>query len=96
MRTDIIPIELIQTNLNGIVYVSVICTAIFAYLETAAQRWVPANQVAILRTLEPLMAAGFSFWLLGETFNSIDFIGATMVLGAMILVVIPTNFSETH
>lgn len=84
-------IELIKANLSSIVYVSVICTAIFAYLETTAQRWVPANQVAVLRTLEPVIAGILSFWFLGETFNTFDFIGASMVLAAMILVVVPID-----
>lgn len=79
-------LEAIEANLGGLIYLGVVATAILTYLEAQGQRWVPGNEVAIVRSLEPVFAAILSFLLLGETFQTLDFIGAGMVLAAMILV----------
>jgi drug/metabolite transporter (DMT)-like permease len=82
-------------NLGGLIYLVVLDTIVFTWLEMIGQRWVPANEVAILQTLEPLVTAIISFWLLGETFETHDFIGAGMVLAAMILVVTRPKVEES-
>lgn len=82
-------------NLGGLIYLVVVDTIVFTWLEMIGQRWVPATEVAILQTLEPLMTAIISFWLLGETFETHDFIGAGMVLAAMILVVTRPKVEES-
>ncbi len=82
-------------NLGGLIYIVVVDTVVFTWLETTGQRWVPANEVAILQTLEPVSGAIISFWLLGETFGTHDFIGAGMVLAAMILAVTSPKVEES-
>lgn len=81
-------IEPIKDNLGAIIYLTLVATVIFTYVETLGQRWIPGHEVAIFRAMDPVFAAIFSFWLLGETFELHDFIGAAMVLIAMILVLI--------
>jgi drug/metabolite transporter (DMT)-like permease len=34
--------------------------------QTIAQRWIGSEEAALLYTLEPIFAAKFSYWLLGE------------------------------
>ncbi len=57
-------------------------TALTTWLPAIAQNWVSANETAIIYTLEPVFAALFSFWLLGETLGIRGGIGAVMVLAA--------------
>lgn len=71
-------------NIWGLVYVGAVAVAIAVMMETTAQQWVPGNEVAIFRTLEPISAALLSFWFLGETFNGYDYLGSAMVLVAVI------------
>lgn len=72
-------------NIWGLLYLGVVGIALATVMETTGQQWVPGNEVAIFRTLEPLSAALLSFWFLGETFNSYDYLGSGMVLSAIIL-----------
>ncbi|MDB9483532.1 DMT family transporter [Dolichospermum circinale CS-537/05] len=85
----------LNVNLGSLIYLVVVDTIVFTWLEMIGQHWIPATEVAILQTIEPLMAAISSFWLLGETFETHDFIGAGMVLGAMILVVTRPKVDES-
>ncbi|MBE9248199.1 DMT family transporter [Dolichospermum sp. LEGE 00240] len=85
----------LSVNLSGLIYLVVVDTVVFTWLEMIGQRWVPANEVAILQTLEPLVTAIISFWLLGETFEIHDFIGANMILAAMILIVTRPKIEES-
>jgi len=81
----------IADNIGGLLYLGIVAIAIATVMETTGQQWVPGNEVAILRTLEPLAAALLSFWLLGETFSPYDYWGAGMVLFAIVCLVVFKN-----
>jgi drug/metabolite transporter (DMT)-like permease len=55
---------------------------------TTAQRWVSAQEVAVLLSLEPVFGSLFAFWLLGETFGIFSFVGAAMVLAGIFLMIV--------
>lgn len=54
-------------------------------LPALAQNWVSAWETAIVYTFEPAFAAVFSFWLLGEKLGVRGWVGAGIVLAAMVL-----------
>jgi drug/metabolite transporter (DMT)-like permease len=68
-----------------LLYLGLIGTAIAIWTQAVAQRKISAAETAIIYTLEPVFAAVFSFWLLGETLGLRGLLGACMVLSAMIL-----------
>jgi drug/metabolite transporter (DMT)-like permease len=68
-----------------LLYLGLVVTAIPILTQTFAQRWVSAHQAALLYTLEPVFATVFSVWLIGEAFGIRDWIGAGMILSAMVL-----------
>ncbi|MBE9200757.1 MULTISPECIES: DMT family transporter [unclassified Nodularia (in: cyanobacteria)] len=76
------------TNLIPIVYLALV-TAATTWLPAIAQNSVSAQETAIIYTFEPAVAAVFSFWLLGEKLGVRGWLGAGMVLAAMILSQIP-------
>lgn len=77
----------ITDNIAVLLYLGVVAIAIITIMETIAQQWVPGNEVAISRTIEPLSAALFSFLFLGETFSLYDYFGSGMLLLGIILLV---------
>jgi drug/metabolite transporter (DMT)-like permease len=80
------------TNFIPIVYLALV-TAATTWLPAIAQNSVSAQETAIIYTFEPAVAAVFSFWLLGEKLGVRGWLGAGMVLAAMILSQIPiSNF----
>ena len=75
-----------------IVYLAFVM-ATTTWLPAIAQNSVSAQETAIIYTFEPAFAAVFSFWLLGEKLGVRGWLGAGMVLAAMILSQIPmSNF----
>lgn len=76
--------EAISTNFIPILYLALV-TAATTWLPTLAQNWVSAHETALIYTFEPVFAAGFSFWLLGEKLGVRGWVGAVLVLGAMVL-----------
>jgi drug/metabolite transporter (DMT)-like permease len=68
-----------------IVYLGVIATAVTTLIQSYAQRFVPAFQTAVIYALEPVWAAVFSFWWLREVLTTQGFIGAGLILVAMVL-----------
>lgn len=50
-------------------------------LQIAALRDVSATETAIIYGLEPLWGAGFAWFLLGERWGTVGWIGAAFVLG---------------
>jgi hypothetical protein len=80
------------TNLIPILYLALV-TAATTWLPAIAQKSVSAQETAIIYTFEPAFAAVFSFWLLGEKLGVRGWVGAGMVLAAMILSQIPMSNS---
>ena len=66
-----------------IVYLAVVATALVAVLQVVAQRVVPAPLTALVFVLEPVFAAGFAAWWLGERLTPVAWVGAALVLAAM-------------
>jgi drug/metabolite transporter (DMT)-like permease len=81
-------IEAIERNLGLLSYLGIVGSALVTLLMTAAQRWVSAQEVAVLLSLEPVFGALFAFWLLGETFGIFSFVGAVMVLTGIFLMIV--------
>ncbi|MFK0735084.1 MAG: DMT family transporter [Gloeotrichia echinulata GP01] len=79
---------IIVDNIGILLYLGVVAIAIITVMETTGQQWVPSNEVAISRTIEPLSSAILSFLFLGETFNLYDYFGSGMLLFSIILLVL--------
>jgi drug/metabolite transporter (DMT)-like permease len=69
-----------------LLYLGVIATGLLMLLQIAAQRWIVAEQAALLFALEPICGGLFAFWLLGEVFSAQGWLGAVMILGAIGLI----------
>lgn len=69
----------------AILYLALVATAAVAVLQTYAQRVVPAHTAALIFVLEPVFAAIFAYGLLGETLSPLGWLGAALILAAMLL-----------
>ncbi len=77
--------QAISDNWGILLYLGLLGTAIVIWLQTVAQKWIKAEEAALLYTLEPIFSAIFSFLLLGEQFGISGFIGAAFVLSAIVI-----------
>lgn len=78
-------VETISKNFGVILYLGLVGTAAATWFETMGQRWVSASEAALFYTLDPVLTAVFSFWLLGEKFGVRGLIGSALVLAALVL-----------
>lgn len=69
----------------AVLYLALVATAAVAVLQTYAQRVVPAHTAALIFVLEPVFAALFAYLLLGETLSPWGWLGAALILAAMLL-----------
>ncbi|KAK9276045.1 hypothetical protein L1049_005576 [Liquidambar formosana] len=67
-------------------YTGVFSTGLCLWIEMAAMRDVSATETAIIYGLEPVWGAGFAWFLLGERWGTIGWIGAALVLGGSLTV----------
>lgn len=77
--------EVPLTAYAAVGYLAVVATAGVAVLQTYAQKVVPAYLAALIFVLEPVFAAVFAYWLLGERLGPVGWVGAALVLVAMTL-----------
>ena len=82
---------LFGSSLLPVLYLGLVAAGLTTLLQTVAQKAVPVFQAAVLYSLEPVFAAVFSYLWLGEVLNLNGWIGAGLVLLAMILSQIPTR-----
>jgi drug/metabolite transporter (DMT)-like permease len=75
----------VEHHWQAIVYLAVVATTAVTWVQSLAQRWVSAHEVALIYTLEPIFSAIFSFWLLGERLGIGGLIGATFVLVGLVI-----------
>jgi len=63
-----------------------IFASVFAFLvQTAMQRHIPPSQTALIFCLEPVFAAGYAYVAAGEKLSPVAWLGAVLILGAMLL-----------
>lgn len=75
--------------LSGAVWIALLFCALFA---TVGTFWLQANfqsqttpeRVALIFSLEPVTAAIFAYWLLGETLSTVSIIGAVVIFVAVL------------
>jgi drug/metabolite transporter (DMT)-like permease len=75
----------IVNHFGVLFYLGLMVTATPIWTQTLAQRWISSHEAALLYTFEPVFAAVFSFWLLGESLGVRGFLGAGFILIATIL-----------
>jgi drug/metabolite transporter (DMT)-like permease len=73
------------TTYAAIAYLAVLSTALVSVLQTYAQRVVSAPLTALVFVLEPVFAAAFAAWLLGERLGPAGWAGGAVVVVAMIV-----------
>ncbi len=82
--------EGLKVNLSPLLIFSIIFTGIFAsalgiLVQVKAQREIPPARAAIIFTTEPVFAGIFSWVFLGEMFDYLGIIGASLIITAMLL-----------
>lgn len=82
-------VQSLAMNWQAIVYLGLLATAATTWSQVAAQQQISATETAIIYTLEPVFAAVFSFWWLGESLGRRGLLGAGLVLVAMLLSQVP-------
>ncbi|QRN81141.1 MAG: DMT family transporter [Nocardiopsis sp. BM-2018] len=73
------------TTYLAIAYLALVATALVAWLQVGAQRVVPAPLAAIIFVLEPVFAALFAWWLVGEVLGPGGWAGGALVIVAMLV-----------
>jgi drug/metabolite transporter (DMT)-like permease len=77
--------ELSLSALSALLYLALFATALVLWLQALAQRVVPAYAAALIFALEPVFAAIFAYFMLGETLSLQSWLGGGLVVIAMIL-----------
>jgi drug/metabolite transporter (DMT)-like permease len=77
--------ELSPSVLSALLYLALFATALVLWLQALAQRVVPAYAAALIFALEPVFAAIFAYFMLGETLSLQGWLGGGLVVIAMIL-----------
>jgi drug/metabolite transporter (DMT)-like permease len=77
--------ELSLSALSALLYLALFATALVLWLQALAQRVVPAYAAALIFALEPVFAAIFAYFMLGETLSLQGWLGGALVVVAMIL-----------
>jgi drug/metabolite transporter (DMT)-like permease len=77
--------DITPSALLAILYLAVVATALTTWLQTAAQRVVPAYLAALVFALEPVFAALFAYLLLAERLGVMGWLGGVLVVLAMVV-----------
>ena len=74
-----------STLVNALLINGILATTVAIMIMVWAQKIVTASQTAIFFSLEPLFAALFSWYLIGETLGLYGIIGGIIIVGAIII-----------
>lgn len=73
------------SEISALLYLAIFATALVLWLQALAQRVVPAYAAALIFALEPVFAAIFAYFLLGEMLSTQGWLGGVLVVLAMII-----------
>ena len=74
-----------STLVNALLINGILATTVAIMIMVWAQKIVTASQTAIFFSLEPLFAALFSWYLIGENLSFYGIIGGLIIVGAIII-----------
>ncbi|XP_054822847.1 uncharacterized protein LOC129321190 [Prosopis cineraria] len=77
-------------------YTGIFSTGLCLWIEMAAMQDVSATETAVIYGLEPVWGAAFAWFLLGERWGTLGWIGASLVLGGSLTVQIFGSASESN
>jgi drug/metabolite transporter (DMT)-like permease len=93
-------INLESTSLDGLIaaapeiaYVGLLSSALTFTLLTVALQHTPPAEAAVIVSLETVFAAAAAYWLLGERLGAIGWVGATLIMCAVLTLQIGTALS---
>lgn len=72
--------------LSGLLYLSLLSSMVAFSLQIVAQKRIPSHIVSLIFLLESPIAAFFGFVILGETLNTMNLIGASLILVSVALI----------
>lgn len=88
---DFDPVLAAPAALSGVLWTGLVTTALALLVESVAFRYVDAASASVIFTTEPLWAALFAVWLIGEPFSGADAVGGTLVVLACLLKEVPES-----
>ena len=71
---------------RALVVTSVFASALGFYVQTWAQQHAPPERIALILASEPAFAGLFAYLLQGETLGALDWLGAGLIMGAIVTV----------
>ena len=69
----------------GLLYLGAIASAATFFLQAMAQSHVPAPQAALIYAMEPVFAAAFGWWTIGEQMTPLALLGGALVVTAVLV-----------
>ena len=75
-----------QTVWTALLVTAVLASALAYFVQTAAQRHAPPERTALIMAAEPAFAGLFAYLIRGEGLSGLGWLGATLILGAIVLV----------
>ena len=81
---------------GSILFLGIVTNALGFLVQAWGQKRVPPTRTAILFSGEPVFAAIFGWWLLGERFGLRDFAGAVLVMAAVAFTVLVPRAEPAH
>ena len=77
--------------------VTVLFATVFAFLvQTTVQRWLSPTNTALIFCMEPVFAALWAYGALGERLGTTGFLGAALILAAMLVTELPAARSAAR
>jgi drug/metabolite transporter (DMT)-like permease len=71
---------------SALLVTSLAATALGFFVQTWAQQHAPPSRIAIIMASEPAFAGLFGYLIADERFSALDWVGAALILGAILLV----------
>ena len=75
-----------STVWNALLVCSIFASALGFFVQTYAQRHAPPARTALILASEPAFAGLFGFWLAGDRLSTPQWVGAGLILGAIVAV----------
>lgn len=76
----------------SIAYVGLLSSALTFTLLTIALQYTPPSEVAVIISLETVFAALAAYWVLGERLGALGWVGATLIMLAVLLIQLGSAF----
>ena len=79
------PVNVLPISIYSLFFMGIFCTSFAFWIQTICQKFISANRVAMIFSLEPVLGAAITWLVLGQSLRPIGIFGGILIVSSLFI-----------